>query len=125
VLAVDDQATFLSAMRDVLDATGGLEAVAEAGSAEQAIDLVRELEPDMVLMDVWMSGMDGIAAAREIKALRPATVVVLTSTTHPDELSLGAEDIRADAVVWKCDLEPRLLDEIWLRSGDSRGESAC
>lgn len=118
VLAVDDQSGFLSVMRTLLEATDNLEAFAEADSAERAIELVPELEPDMVLMDIWMPGMDGMAATREIKARRPATVVVLTSTTHPSELPVTADDLEADAVVWKSDLEPRLLDDIWLRSGD-------
>jgi CheY-like chemotaxis protein len=48
-------------------------------------------------MDVWMPGMGGIAAAREIKTFRPSTPVVLISTTHPDELPLEPDDMSADA----------------------------
>jgi DNA-binding NarL/FixJ family response regulator len=118
VLAVDDQSVFLAIMRELVDAADGLETVAEAGSAERAIELAREIEPDLVLMDVWMSGTDGIAAARAIKARRPETVVVLTSTTHPDDLPLAGEDEVADAVIWKSHLEPRLLVDIWSRSRD-------
>jgi CheY-like chemotaxis protein len=58
---------------------------------------VRETEPDIVLMDVWMPGMGGIAAAREIKTFRPSTPLVLISTTHPDELPLEPDDMSADA----------------------------
>ena len=110
-------------MRRLLAASESLEAVAEADSAERAIELARDLEPDMALIDMWMPGADGIAAARAIKARRPETVVVLTSTTHPDDLQLGEDDRVVDAVVWKSDLEPRLLEEIWLRS--RAPESAC
>ena len=124
MLAVDDQPAFLSVMRDLLAATDSLEVVAEAASAEQAIELVDELEPDLVLMDIWLPGMDGMAAVREIKARVPETVIVLTSTTHPDELPLRPEDLGADAVIWKSDLQPALLDDLWLRSsGTSRSES--
>lgn len=124
MLAVDDQPAFLSVMHDLLKSTDNLEVVAEATSAEQAIELVSELEPDMVLMDIWMPGLDGMAAVREIKARVPETVVVLTSTTHPAELPLRPEDVGADAVVWKSDLQPALLDELWLRSrGSSASES--
>lgn len=108
-------------MRDLLASTDKLEVVAEATSAEQAIELVGELEPGMVLMDIWLPGMDGMAAVREIKARVPHTVVVLTSTMHPDELPVRPEDLGADAVVWKSDLQPALLDDLWLRS---RGSSA-
>jgi len=123
VLAVDDQAAFLSVMRDLLAATEHLEVVAEAESAQAAIELAREIEPGMVLMDIWMPGMDGMSAVQEIKARLPDTVVVLTSTTHPDELPLRPDDLGADAVVWKSDLGPALLDEIWLRSGSSASDS--
>jgi DNA-binding NarL/FixJ family response regulator len=119
VLAVDDQAAFLSVMRELLAATESLEVVAVAASAEEAIELASEIEPDMVLMDIWMPGLDGMSAVGEIKARLPETVVVLTSTTHPDELPLRLEDLSADAVVWKSDLQPALLDGLWLHSGGS------
>ena len=120
MLTVDDRTAFLAVLRDLVCATHELEAVAEAHSGERAIEAVRETEPDIVLMDVWMPGMGGIAAAREIKAGRPSTLVVLISTTHPDELPLEPDDACADAVVWKSELDPRLLDDIWLRHRDQR-----
>ena len=123
VLAVDDQAAFLTVMRDLLAATEHLEVVAEAESAQAAIELAGEIEPGMVLMDIWMPGMDGMSAVQEIKARLPDTVVVLTSTTHPDELPLRPDDLGADAVVWKSDLRPALLDDIWLRSSSSASDS--
>ena len=122
MLAVDDQAAFLSVMRDLLAATEHLEVVAEAESAQAAIELAGEIEPGMVLMDIWMPGMDGMSAVQEIKARLPDTVVVLTSTTHPDELPLRPDDLGADAVVWKSDLRPALLDDIWLRSSSSASD---
>jgi DNA-binding NarL/FixJ family response regulator len=124
VLTVDDQTPFLAVLRELLCATRELEAVAEADSGERAIEAVQETEPDIVLMDVWMPGMGGIAAAKEIKADRPSILVVLISTTHPDELALEPDDISADAVVWKSELDPRLLDEIWLRYRDQTSASS-
>ena len=120
MLAVDDQTPFLAVLRDLVSATSELEPVAEARSGERAIEAARETEPDIVLMDVWMPGMGGIAAARDIKARRPSTFVVLISTTHPEELPLEPDDICADAVVWKSELDPRLLDDIWVRYRDQR-----
>ena len=123
MLAVDDQAAFLSVMRDLLEATEYLKVVAEAESAEEAIELASEIGPGMVLMDIWMPGLDGMSAVRELKARLPEVVVVLTSTTHPDELPLRPEDLGADAVVWKSDLQPALLDDIWLRARSSDSDS--
>lgn len=120
MLAVDDHPSFLAVLRELVGATRELEAAAEADSGERAIEAVREIEPDIVLMDVWLPGMGGVEAAREIKASRPSILVVLISTTHPDELPFEPDDICADVVVWKSELDPRVLDEIWLRYRDRR-----
>jgi len=115
VLTVDDSAPFLAVLRELVQATGHLQVAGEARSGERAIAAAGELRPDVVLMDVLMPGVGGIKAAEHIKADRPSTVIVLVSSTHPDELPQRSIDRCADAVVWKSLLEPRLLDDIWLR----------
>ena len=124
VLAVDDQPGFLAVLRDLLGATRQLDAVGEAQSGERAIELAQEVEPDIVLMDVWMPGMGGLAAAREIKARRRSTLVVLISSTHPDDLPFADDELSADAVIWKSELGPQMLDDIWLRQGPSSRANA-
>lgn len=114
VLAVDDHAACRSAVQRLIAAAPNLVLVGEADSGERAVALVRELEPDVVLIDVRMPGMGGIAAARAIKAFKDSIVVVLISATHPDELPHAAHDA-GDEVVWKGDLRPRVLEEIWQR----------
>jgi DNA-binding NarL/FixJ family response regulator len=118
VLAVDDQAHFRRALRAVVEATSGLALAGEAESGEAAVALVRELKPDVVLMDIRMPGLGGVLATNEIKQRRPETLVLLVSTTHPDELGRDAWESRADQVVWKGDLRPQLLDELWDRHRD-------
>jgi DNA-binding NarL/FixJ family response regulator len=113
VLAVDDHARFRSVLRDVVGGTTDLVVVGEADSGEAAVDLVDDLAPDLVLMDVRMPGMGGIAATRKIKERKPSTVVVLVSSTHPD--LLRSERGVADEVLWKTQLRPKVLDEIWRR----------
>jgi DNA-binding NarL/FixJ family response regulator len=115
VLAVDDDPAFLALINRLVDATSGLEIVGEATSGEHAVEAVEELKPDLVLMDVRMPGIGGIRATRLIKARRPSTLVVLVSTTHPDELPVEADARQADTIIWKSDLHPRLLDDTWLR----------
>jgi DNA-binding NarL/FixJ family response regulator len=115
VLAVDDNVPFLDALSDVIAATAELESVGEARSGEQAVELAQELEPDIVLIDVWMPGLGGIEAARYIKTRHPTTLVALISTTPPNELPRDAGESGADAVICKSDLDPALLDEIWLQ----------
>ena len=113
VLAVDDNAAFLALLREVVSATAHLELAGEARSGERAVAATDQIRPDFVLMDVWMPGLGGIGAAERIKSVRPSTVVVLVSTTHPDELPPTAS---ADAVIWKSRLAPKILDAIWLQA---------
>jgi two-component system, NarL family, invasion response regulator UvrY len=115
VLAVDDQPVFLRAVRELIDATAGMFVVGEAERGEEALELVEKLHPDLVLMDVCMPGVGGVQAAREIKAAHPSTIVALLSTTHPDELSCQAGWCPADALIWKSDLRPGVLEKLWQR----------
>ena len=114
-VAADDQLSFLRVLRDVLRRTERLELVGEADSGETAIELTRRLEPDVVLLDVRMPGLGGIEAAKRIKTRYPSMLVILISTVHPDELPLELRESVADAVIWKSELEPKLLDKLWLR----------
>jgi CheY-like chemotaxis protein len=114
VLAVDDRGPFRDVLCDLVRAAPALDLLAAADSGESAVEAATRLDPDMVIMDVVMPGLGGIAAARLIKATSPRTVVVLVSTTHPDDLSREGDDsLVADAVVWKPHLRPRLLEELW------------
>jgi two-component system, NarL family, invasion response regulator UvrY len=115
VLAVDDQPVFLRAVRELINATAGMFVVGEARRGEEAVERVENLRPDLVLMDVYMPGLGGVQAAREIKAAHPSTVIALLSTTHPDELSCQGVTCPADALIWKSDLRPSVLEEIWQR----------
>ncbi|MFJ6486452.1 MULTISPECIES: response regulator transcription factor [unclassified Streptomyces] len=66
VLIADDQALLRGSFRLLIDSTPGMEAVGEAGDGAVAVELARELRPDLVLMDLRMPVMDGIAATRQI-----------------------------------------------------------
>ena len=66
VLIVDDQEPFRSAARMVVEMTDGFEVAGEAESGEEGVELAAELQPDLVLMDVYLPGIDGMEATRQI-----------------------------------------------------------
>ncbi len=112
VIAVDDRPTFLDAVSKVVHATPGMVMIGEATCGEHAVELVEAMRPDLVVMDVRMPGIGGVAATRKIKAAHPSTIVALVSTCGPEELPGVSE---ADAVICKQDLRPSVLEEIWKR----------
>ena len=84
LLLVDDHKIVRAGLRMLFQAEAGMEIVGEASSGEEALQLVRELCPDVVIMDVAMPGMNGIEATRQIRAAsRHSNVLALTM--HEDE----------------------------------------
>lgn len=87
VLIADDQALFRRGLYVVLGTEDGIEVVAEAENGEEAVDKARELAPDVVLMDVRMPRVNGIEAARRIRAEVPTTkILMLTVSDEEDDL---------------------------------------
>jgi two-component system, NarL family, invasion response regulator UvrY len=114
VLAVDDQSIFLDVARDVVAATPGFSWVGGATSGEEALDAVRELEPELVLMDVRMPGMDGIETAGFISERHPDVVVVLISSEESRAIAPAIEASGAAALVPKREFGPAMLRRLWL-----------
>ncbi len=90
VLIADDEALVRSGLRLILQAAGDIAVVAEAGDGAQAVDAVRRHRPDVVLMDVRMPGMDGLAAAAQLARLQPPPRVVMLTTFDLDEYVYAA-----------------------------------
>jgi two-component system, NarL family, invasion response regulator UvrY len=117
VLTVDDQALFRGIAREVINATPGFEVAGEAASGEEALTAVDALEPQLVLLDVRMPGMDGVEVARRIGAAHPETVVVLISVEESVDVPSAAQLTDRVPFVRKRDLGPRLLRRLWATHG--------
>ena len=113
VLVVDDQSVFLDAAQDVVAATPGFRWVGGARSGEEAIDAVTELEPELVLLDVRMPGMDGIETAHRICGTHPDIVVVLISVDESPAATPAIEASGAAGLVRKREFGPGMLRRLW------------
>ena len=85
VLIADDQALVRAGFRMILEAHDDIEVVGEAGDGSEAIEMARTHAPDVVLMDVRMPRLDGIAATRAIVGERPTTRVLVLTTFDLDD----------------------------------------
>jgi len=96
VLLVDDQTLFRAGLRTLLATRAEVEVVGEAGDGQEALRVAAETRPDVVLMDLKMPGLDGVAATRRLRVQLPACRVVALTTFEDDELVF--EVLRAGAV---------------------------
>ncbi len=83
VVIAEDEAIIRLDLKEILQ-SAGYDVVGETARGDEAVSLVEQLEPDLVILDVKMPGMDGVRAAREISLRRRAAVVVLTAFSQRD-----------------------------------------
>jgi two-component system, NarL family, invasion response regulator UvrY len=114
VVVVDDQASFRAALRELVEATEGFELVGEAGSGEEALDLVPAVLPRMLIIDKRMPGLGGVEAARRLTERLPDLVVVLVSVEDPDPHVVRSAGVAT--FIRKQDLSPRALRAAWIAS---------
>lgn len=114
VLTVDDQPVFREAARTLVGMMPGFEVVAESEDGETAVELARQLDPDMIILDERMAGIDGIETARRLTAAGPSAVIVLVSSADVGPLSAEAGASGIAAVLRKNWLTPRLLRGLWI-----------
>jgi CheY-like chemotaxis protein len=113
VLAVDDSDVFLRVAASVISDTSMLRLVGAVASGEEAIRVLPQLQPDLVLVDLNMPDMDGIQTTRLIRRDEPRTVVIVISADL-DGQSDVAREAGAAATLDKRDVLPHTLDALWL-----------
>jgi DNA-binding NarL/FixJ family response regulator len=119
VLIVDDQEPFRMAARMVVEATEGFDVVGESETGEGSVEAARALDPDLVLMDVNLPGINGLEATRRILDGSKRVVILLLSTYEEEEYGPRAAECGAAAYIPKSSFGPERLTEAWQQAASS------
>lgn len=120
VLLVDDHAILRDGLKMVLDAQPGMTVVGEAENGREALDLVEELHPDVVVMDIAMPQMNGAEATRQIKRRFPQTRVVILTMHENQQYLMQIVNAGATGAVLKRSAGSELVTAV---KAAARGES--
>jgi DNA-binding NarL/FixJ family response regulator len=112
VVLVDDEALVRSGLRLILEGDPALRVVGEAGDGQAGIELVAANDPDVVLMDIRMPRLDGLAATRELLAERPDLKIIVLTTFDTDEMVLTALRLGASGFLLKDTPPAELIDAV-------------
>lgn len=112
VLVCDDHELVRSGLVSMLAGEADIEVIGEAGSGEEAIEQIRQRSPDLVLMDVRMAGMDGLAATRIIKEIAPEVSVVIVTMYDDADYLFEAIKVGAAGYVLKDSTKGHLLGAV-------------
>lgn len=112
IIIVDDHEVVRRGVRAYLDTLPEFEVLGEAASGQEAIEMVKEYIPDVVLMDLIMPGMDGVETIRYIKSISPRTQVVVLTSYHEDSHIFPALKAGAISYILKDMKMDRLVDAL-------------
>jgi DNA-binding NarL/FixJ family response regulator len=112
ILIVDDHVLFREGMRNIIQHWGDFEIVGEAANGLEAINLSRELLPDIILMDIAMPVMDGLQATKRIASELPSIRIIMLTTSEEEEDLLNAIKYGAQGYILKDTPSKRLHDEL-------------
>jgi two-component system response regulator NreC len=112
VLLVDDHAMFRAGIKALLQADGKVEVIGEAATGDEAVDLVRSLKPDVVVMDLSMPGSNGLEATRRIAALDLDTSVLVLTVHAEEEYLVPVVEAGASGYLTKTSADTDLLEAI-------------
>ena len=112
VLIADDHRLFAEALEAVLSTEKAIEVVGRAANGEEAVELARQLQPDVVALDISMPVMDGFEAAVQLERLeRPPAILMLTGSNAPEDVE-RARRVGAKGYITKDAIAASLVDAI-------------
>lgn len=120
VLITDDHAIVREGLRLILETAVDIEVIGEAADGAEALQLVAQQPPDVVLMDLRMPGMDGLTAIEHLQRDHPQVAVVILTTYNEDDLMLRGLQAGAKGFLLKDTVRETLLDTIYAAA---KGES--
>jgi DNA-binding NarL/FixJ family response regulator len=109
ILIVDDHAVVRRGVRSLLESQPGWEIAAEAATGREAIDLARQLQPDIVVMDLSLPELNGLDATRQILKESPRSEVLVLTMHHSEELARNVLQAGARGYVLKSDADQSLI----------------
>jgi two-component system, NarL family, nitrate/nitrite response regulator NarL len=119
VVIADDEPAFLDALHALIEGQSELSVVGSAGDGLEAVELVDQLEPDAVVIDLHMPRLDGVSAVRRLRLDHPQLCLIALTGDPDPGLHRAADEAGADAVLLKGELVETLLER--LRALGSRG----
>jgi DNA-binding NarL/FixJ family response regulator len=120
VLIADDDALMRAGLAELLSGADSIEIVGQASNGREAVERTRRLDPDVVLMDVRMPDIDGIAATRELTAAAPRSRVLILTTFEQDDYIFGALRAGASGFLLKRTRPEELIGAVdAIAAGDS------
>ena len=112
VLVADDDASFRSSVRDLIERQPGLTVVATAADGLQAIELADDLDPDAVVIDLHMPLLDGVTAAARLRRDHPNLCLIALTGDEAPALHRAVREAGADEVLLKTELVEGLLERL-------------
>jgi NarL family two-component system response regulator LiaR len=112
IIIADDHIVVREGTRELLQKAGDLQIVGEAGDGEEAVRLVKELKPDVIILDVAMPRLSGIEAARRIKAISPDTAVLILTAYEYDQYVIALLEAGANGYLLKDIPSKKLIEAV-------------
>ena len=109
IMIVDDHAVVRRGVRALLESQAGWHVSGEATTGREAIDLARQLQPDIVIMDLSLPELNGLDATREVLKVSPGSEVLILTMHHSEELARDALQVGARGYVLKSDADQNLV----------------